>query len=162
MKVILAVDENNAIGFENDQLYYIKKDLAHFKELTSGKILIMGRKTFEALGAPLKGRTNIVLTRKSDYFPPGIIVKNTREEVLDFLKDKKNQAFVIGGGQVVDLFLDQIDEAHITKIYDSSKKADTYLHDFSKDPDFFLKEESETMEEGGITFKFLTYERKEK
>lgn len=158
MKLILAVDENWGIGKDNKMLFHIKKDLKHFKDTTYGKIVIMGRNTYESIGQALPGRKNIVLTRNPDYEAKNVKVFNNPDDILEYIKDSKKEIFVIGGAEIVDIFLPYIDEAIITKIK-AEKDADTYLHNFDLDEDFELLSESQNHEENGINFSYVTYRR---
>lgn len=159
MKLILAVDENWGIGKDNKMLFHIKKDLKHFKNTTYGNIVIMGRNTYESIGQALPGRKNIVLTRNLDYEAKNATVFNNPDDVLEYIKDSKKEVFVIGGAEIVDIFLPYIDEAIITKIK-AKKDADTYLHNFDQDKDFKLVSESQNYEENGTHFSYVTYRRK--
>ena len=158
MKLILAVDENWGIGKDNKMLFHIKKDLKHFKETTYGNIVIMGRNTYESIGQALPGRKNIVLTSNPDYEAKNAKVFNNPDDVLEYIKDSKKEVFVIGGAEIVDIFLPYIDEAIITKI-NAKKDADTYLHNFDQDKDFELVSESQNYEENGIHFSYVNYRR---
>ena len=159
MKLILAVDENWGIGMDNEMLFHIKKDLNHFKDTTYGNIVIMGRNTYESIGQALPGRKNIVLTRNPDYKAKNVEVFNNPDDVLAYIKDSKKEIFVIGGAEVVDIFLPYIDEAIITKIK-AEKDADTYLHNFDQDKDFELINKTQDYEENGIHVSYVTYRRK--
>ena len=161
MKLILAVDKNWAIGQDNKMLYDLKKDLKHFKETTTGGLVIMGRKTFDSMGAALPNRENIILSRDENLKRDGALVFNDISEIISYAEDSKKEAFVIGGSQICELFLDEIDEAIITKI-DAESAADTYLHNFDEDPDFEIVEESCPIIDNGIEIKFVRYKRKEK
>lgn len=158
MKLILAVDENWGIGRDNEMLFHIKKDLKHFKETTYGNIVIMGRNTYESIGQALPGRENIILTRNQDYEAENVKAFNNPDDILNYIKDSKKEAFVIGGAEIVDIFLPNIDEAIITKIK-AKKDADTYLHNFDQDKDFELVSESQNYEENGIHFSYVNYRR---
>ena len=159
MKLILAVDENWGIGKDNKMLFHIKKDLKHFKDTTYGKIVIMGRNTYESIGQALPGRKNIVLTSNPDYEAKNVKVFNNPDDILEYIKDSKREIFVIGGTEIVDIFLPYIDEAIITKIK-AKKDADTYLHNFDQDKDFEIVNRSKEYEEDGLRFSYVTYRRK--
>ncbi|WP_311486762.1 dihydrofolate reductase [uncultured Anaerococcus sp.] len=161
MKLILAVDKNWAIGLDNKMLYDLKKDLKHFKETTTGGLVIMGRKTFDSMGRALPNRENIILTRDKDLKRDGALVFNDISEILSYVEKSPKEAFVIGGAEICELFLDNIDEAIITKI-DKESPADTYLHNFDKDSDFEIVEESEPIDDEGKKIKFVRYIRKER
>ena len=161
MKLVLAVDKNWAIGKDNQMLYDLKKDLKHFKETTTGGLVIMGRKTFDSMGFALPNRENIILSRNKNLKRDGASVFNKVEEVIAYSKNSDKEAFVIGGAEICELFLGEIDEAIITKI-DAESAADTFLHNFDEDPDFEIIEESNPIMDNGIEIKFVRYKRKDK
>lgn len=161
MKIILAVDENFAIGKDNKLLFHISEDLKHFKKTTLNSIVIMGRKTYESMGGALPKRDNLILTRNKDYKADDAKVFTDKEDILNYVKNNPDkEAFVIGGGEIVNIFLDDCDEAIITKVMEKVEDADTYLHNFDKDPDFDLVEESDIKEEDGVKFIYVIYRRK--
>ncbi|BFL73114.1 dihydrofolate reductase [Anaerococcus nagyae] len=159
MKIILAVDENWGIGKGNEMLFHLSTDLKHFKEETIHNIVIMGRNTYESMGGGLTDRKNIVLSRNTDYRLDDAKVFNDYKEVLSFVENSPKEAYVIGGSQIVDIFLPFCNEAIITKIY-ASRDADTYLHNFDKDNNFEIINKSGTNKENGIKFEYITYRRK--
>lgn len=159
MKIILAVDKNWGIGKDGEMLFHIKKDLAHFKSYSLGKVCIMGRKTYESMGGALPDRENIVLTRNKDYKVKDAKVFTDYRDVLAYIRERREEVFVIGGENIVEIFLEYCDEAIITKIYDR-KEADTFLHNFDLDKDWSLSEESDIMEENGVSFRYVRYRRK--
>lgn len=159
MKIILAVDENWGIGKGNEMLFHLSTDLKHFKEETIHNIVIMGRNTYESMGSGLTDRENIVLSRNTDYRLDDAKVFNDYKEVLSFVENSPNEAYVIGGSQTVDIFLPFCNEAIITKIY-ASRDADTYLHNFDKDNNFEIINKSGINKENGIKFEYITYRRK--
>lgn len=160
MKLILAVDKNRAIGRDNKMLYDLQKDLNHFKETTTGGLVIMGRKTFDSIGRALPNRENIILTRDESLKRNGALVFNNVSDVINYVNKSPKEAFVIGGAEICELFLAYIDEAIITKI-DADSVADTFLHNFDEDSDFELVEESEPIDDEGKKIKFVRYKRKE-
>ncbi len=161
MKIILAVDENFAIGKDNKLLFHISEDLKHFKKTTLNSIVIMGRKTYESMGGALPKRDNLILTRNKDYKADDAKVFTDKEDILTYVKNNPDkEAFVIGGGEIVNIFLDDCDEAIITKVMEKVEDADIYLHNFDKDPDFDLVEESDIKEEDGVKFIYVIYRRK--
>lgn len=114
---ILATDDMFGIGKGNDLAWHCSQDLQIFKNKTSGKTIVMGRKTLESLpkGKPLPNRTNIVMTRKVPENPvQGVQYCTSKEEVLTLAKEE--EIFVIGGAQIYDLFSDHYDEIHETNI----------------------------------------------
>jgi dihydrofolate reductase len=159
MKIILAVDENRGIGKGNEMLFHLSTDLKHFKEETIHNIVIMGRNTYESMGSGLTDRENIVLSRNTDYRLDDAKVFNDYKEVLSFVENSPKETYVIGGSQIVDVFLPFCNEAIITKIYES-RDADTYLHNFDKDNNFEIINKSGINKENGIKFEYITYRRK--
>lgn len=161
MKIILAVDRDFGIGKDNKLLFRLKKDLAHFKDLTLNNIVIMGRKTYKSMNGALTKRENIVLTRNKDLKLDDALVFNSPQNLLKYVRENKNdrEVFVIGGKEIVDLLLDFCDEAIITKI-DAKKDADTFLHNFDKDENFEIVNKSEDYYENDLKFNYITYRRK--
>ena len=118
LSIIAAVANNNVIGSNNRLVWHIPADLKHFKKTTMGHTLIMGRRTFESLGKPLKGRTTIVVTRKSDYDAGGCTVAGSVKEAIRMVRNEK-EVFIAGGAdiynQTIDLY--QTRRMYITRIY---------------------------------------------
>lgn len=158
MKIILAVDKNWGIGKNGKMLFHIKKDLGRFKELTSGNICIMGRKTYESMGGALPNRENLILSRNKTYQAPDALVFNDYRDIFSYLEDKDKEVFVIGGEKIVELFLDFCDEAIITKIY-AERLADSFLHNFDSDDRWEVISKSDIMEENGVSFQYIVYRR---
>lgn len=158
MKIILAVDKNWGIGKDGQMLFHIRRDLKHFKSHTLGNICIMGRKTYESMGGALPHRENIVLSRNKDYKAEDAKVFTDYRDVLSYIRERREEVFVIGGEKIVEIFLEYCHEAIITKIYEE-KEADTFLHNFDLDKDWFISEESDIMEENGVSFRYVTYRR---
>ena len=101
---VVAIDENRAIGKDNDLPWYLPNDLKYFKKVTMGKPIVMGRKTYESIGKPLPGRENIVVTRDEQYKAEGITVVHSVDDVLQ--KDDE-EICVIGGAELFKLFIDK-------------------------------------------------------
>ena len=104
--IVVAMGKNREIGVDNQLLWHLPKDLKHFKELTSGHPIIMGRKTYESIGKPLPNRTNIVISRKNDWFEEGILIVGSIKEALKFAKKIDENVFVIGGGTIYEQTID--------------------------------------------------------
>lgn len=162
MNLIAAADENWAIGKGGGLLASIPADMKFFREMTMGKVVVMGRKTLESLpnGKPLKNRTNIVLTKKRDYRAEDAIVVHTKEELFEQLKQYDGtDVFVIGGGSIYRLLLSECDRAYITKII-YAYEADTYIPNLDESPDWELVKESEEQTYFDLEYYFLEYRRK--
>jgi dihydrofolate reductase len=161
MNLILAADENWAIGYGGDLLCHIPGDLKFFKEHTSGKTVVMGRATLESLpgGKGLPNRTNIVITRNKDFSCERVqAVVHDMDELREELA-KHDDVFVIGGESIYKELLPLCDTCYITKIYDKFK-ADRYFVDLDADQDFQIIWQSDLKEENGIKYRFFKYERK--
>lgn len=162
MRLILAADENWAIGREGGLLCRIPGDLKYFKERTSGKTVVMGRATLESLpgGKPLPRRDNIVLTRRQDYQKEGVLIAHDEEELGALLAGRNpDDVYIIGGGQVYRQFLPQCDVCYITRIYEKFP-ADTWFVDLDEDDRFEVSWKSRMQEENGIRYRFFEYRRK--
>ncbi len=127
ISLIVAVDNNNAIGQNGDQLAYISDDLKRFKQITSGHTIIMGRKTYEALpNGALPNRQNIVVTRNNNLVFPECKIVSSAQAAIDLCKSQK-EIFIIGGGEIYNTFMPLASTIYLTRIYHSFKKADTWL-----------------------------------
>lgn len=157
ISIICAVAKDRAIGRNNRLLWNIPEDLKRFKKLTLGHPVIMGQKTFDSIGKPLPGRTNIVLNR-DDKKIPGAIIAHSIEEAIDIARGKdKKEIFIIGGGSVYAQTIDQADKLYLTLVkgdYD----ADTYFPDYSNF-DIIAKESRKS---GKYKYHFLELERNAK
>ncbi len=159
MNLIVAVDANWAIGKNNQLLVSIPDDMKFFRTTTTGKVVVMGRKTLESFPnkKPLKNRVNIVLTRDTSYKVDGAIVVHSKEE-LDKELEKYNtdDVYVIGGESIYRLMLDDCSKAFVTYV-DYKYDADTYFPNLDENPDWKLLEESEEQTYYDIEFYFRTY-----
>ncbi len=162
MQLIAAVDQNWAIGKNNELLVRIPADQKFFREVTTGKVVVMGRKTLESFpnGLPLKNRTNIVLTRNPKYQVKDAIIVHSVEELHEELKKyNSDDIFVIGGEKIYELLLDECDTAHITKI-EFAYDADAYFPNLDKNPDWVLTGDSEEQTYFDLEYYFYRYEKK--
>ena len=161
MNLIAAVDRNWAIGKDNKLLVRIPADQKFFRETTTGKVVVMGRKTLESFpgGVPLKNRTNIVLTRNPDYRVKDAIVVHTMEELFaELSKYASEDIYVIGGETIYRQLLDACEVAHITKV-DYAYDADAYFPNLDELPEWNLTADSEEQTYFDLEFYFLRYER---
>ena len=158
MNAIVAADTNWAIGKDGDQLVYISEDLKHFKELTTGHPVILGRKTLATFpgGRPLKGRRNLVLSRNPGFAPEGAEVFR---DLPSLLAAARSDAFVVGGASVYAALLDKCDTAYVTKIGGRFPEADCFFPDLDASPEWEVAEEGPELEEEGLTFRYVTYRR---
>ena len=158
MKLIVAADKNWAIGKDNDLLCHLPGDLKYFKERTTGKTVVMGRKTLESLpgGKPLPKRTNIVLTRDESFEKEGCIIIHSIEELLE--KYGEEDLMVMGGAEIYTKLLPYCDTCYITEI-EKEFEADKYIPNVSEDPAFERVWESEEQIENGSAYRFVEYKR---
>lgn len=161
MNLIAAVDKHWAIGNKGQMLVTIPKDQTLFREETIGKVIVMGRKTFESLpgGQPLYGRKNIVMTRDPEYKPKGTIVCNSLEEAMNELKQyKSEEIFIVGGQQIYEQFLPFCNVAHVTYV-DYTYHADTYFPNLDKQAGWKLALESEEETYFDLCYTFRMYRK---
>ncbi|MCF6242675.1 MAG: dihydrofolate reductase [Bacteroidales bacterium] len=159
LSIIAAIDKNNAIGYKNDLLCYLPADLKHFKELTTGHSIVMGRKTFESLpkGA-LPNRKNIVLTRNKDFNCLNCTIIHSVDELYNLEHDKE-EIFIIGGAQIYKLFINKADKLYLTHIHHEFE-ADTFFPELNqKDWEITKQEDFEADEKNKYRFSFVTYQR---
>ena len=138
MNIIVAVDSNWAIGKNNQLLVSIPADMKMFRQETTGKVVVMGRKTLESFpnGLPLKNRTNIVLTGNKNYKVNGATVVHTVDELLEEVKKyPSDQVYCIGGDSVYKLLLPYCDTAHVTRI-NFAYEADRYFPNLDEMPEW--------------------------
>ena len=157
MNLIVAVDPTWVIGKDGDQLVYLKEDLKRFRTLTSGHTVILGRKTLATFpgGRPLKNRRNLILSRNPKFQAEGAEVFSSVEELV---KQADGDAFVIGGASVYEQLLPYCDTAYITKIH-AGFPADTYFPNLDQSGEWKVSEESESLEQDGISYHYVTYSR---
>ncbi len=161
MNLIAAVDQNWAIGNKNKLLVRIPDDQKFFRETTTGKVVVMGRKTLESFpnGLPLKNRTNIVLTHDKNYQVKDAIVLHSLEELhAELQKYPSEDIYVIGGETIYRQLLDECDVAHITKI-DYAYDADAYFPNLDERPEWKITADSEEQTYFDLEYYFYKYER---
>ena len=164
MNLIVAVDSNWAIGNKNELLIRIPNDMKHFREETTGKVVVLGRKTLETFpqGLPLKNRTNIILSKDKNYKVKDAIVVHSIEQLLEELKNYPDEnIYIIGGDSVYRQMLPYCNVAHVTKI-EHTYEADAFFPDLDKDSEWEITAESDEQTYFDIQYYFLKYERKNK
>ena len=160
MNLIVAADKNWGIGKDNKLLVSIPADMKMFRQETTGKVCVMGRKTLESFpgGQPLKNRVNVVLTTDKNYKVKDTVIVHSVEEMVEELKKYNSEdVYVIGGESIYRQLLPYCTKAYVTKI-DHAYDADTYFPDLDA-MDLEIAWESELQEEKGITYRFLKYVR---
>lgn len=124
--IVAAVARNGVIGLDGDLPWRISEDMAHFKDLTMGNALVMGRSTFESIGRPLPGRTNIVLTRRRDWSHEGVETAPTLDDALAIASSLGQDVYVAGGAEVYRAALDKADRLELTEV-DAEPEGDTWF-----------------------------------
>ena len=161
MKLIASADKNWGIGFKNKLLVSIPTDMKFFRQTTTGKIVVMGRKPLESFpnGLPLKNRTNIVLTGNKDYRVKDAVIVHTLKELQEELKRyQSDDIYVIGGERIYRQLLPLCDTAYITRI-DHAFQADTFLPNLDELEEWTMTEEGEEQTCFDLEFRFTKYER---
>lgn len=161
MNLIACVDNNWAIGKNNQLLVKIPADMKFFRETTVGKVVVMGRKTLESFpnGQPLKNRTNIVLTHNRNYRVKDAIVVYSLEELQEELKKYPSEdIYIIGGESIYEQFVDACDVAHITKV-DFAYDADAHFPNLDEKPEWQITQDSEEQTYFDLIYYFYKYEK---
>ena len=162
MNLIVAADKNWGIGCQGKLLANIPEDRRMFREETTGKVVVMGRKTLESLpgGQPLARRTNIILSKDPDFSVKGALVCRSVEEALKACAGYRDEDIFIAGGEAIyRQFLPYCDVAHVTAL-DYVYQADTFVPDLDKDPDWILAAESDEQTCFDLCYRFRMYCRK--
>lgn len=158
MQIVLVVakSENNVIGVDGDLPWKISADLKHFKAVTMGHPIIMGRKTWDSIGRPLPGRRNIVITRRDDLMIEGVDVVKSIDAALDLCRaDSAAKAMIVGGGQIYADIIDQADVIELTEVH-TEIEGDTVFPVIN--PDEWIETARETIAADGETpsYSFVT------
>ena len=130
ISLVVAASKNNVIGRNGGLPWHLPDDLRHFKRLTTGKPVVMGRRTFESIGRPLPDRRNIVMTRDANYAAEGCDVVTSVDDALDAAHGAE-EAMVIGGGQVYRDFLPRADRIYLTRVQ-ADVEGDTFFFDIDQ------------------------------
>ena len=151
ISIIVAVAQNGVIGCGNKLIWHLPDDLKRFKRITMGHPVVMGRRTFESIGRPLPGRTNVVISRNGGFGPEGVTVAASVEQALDMFSADE-EVFIIGGEQIYGQTVDRADRIYYTEI-DQSPGGDAFF----ERPDPALWKEVDREEREG--FRYITYDR---
>jgi len=158
MNFIVAVSKDYAIGKDNNLLFNLPSDLKYFKQMTSGKVVVMGQNTYLSLPKrPLPNRINIVLSNDYNFDDDNIIIVRSIDELFNKIAlYPEDDVMICGGASVYNLMMDYCKTAYITMI-DASVPADTFIHNLDKMNNWQLIKESEIMQENGLSFTFREY-----
>lgn len=154
---VVAIDRKHCIGKDNQLAWHIPEDLKHFKEITTGGIVIMGRKTFESIGKPLPNRINWVITRDTAWTADGVKVAHSLEQALELASNDctNGKLFIIGGGEIYRQSIDIADVLEITRV-DLNIGGDAFYPSIPSD--FKLIKSEPNVSQEGIGFTFETYQ----
>lgn len=161
ISMIAAMDRNRNIGFDGDMPWGkgMKADLKRFKDLTDGKTIIMGRKTFESLPGPLSNRFHIVLSNQDIVVKsPAALVANNFNKVLDLALKSNEEIFVIGGAQIYEQFLPHADKIYLTKVL-ANLEGDTKFPEITGSWKISADKYGQPDENNPYGYTFFTYER---
>lgn len=162
LSLIAAIGgEDRVIGKDGKLPWRIKADMEHFKQTTTGHVVIMGRKTFESIGKPLVKRTNIVLTRSIDFAHEGVVTAYSFEDAFEKAKERANikkEIFVIGGAEIYKEALPYADKLYLTLV-EGDFEGDTFFPDISGFGDIVSEEHHK---DGRHAYSFIEIERKNK
>lgn len=162
MQLIVAVDKNWAIGNGTKLLVRIPEDQKFFRETTMGHVVVLGRKTLAEFpgGLPLKGRTNIIVTRDKNFSAKDAIIVHSEEELKEELKKyDSDDIFIIGGESIYDMMYEYCDTAHVTKI-DYAYQADKYFPNLDNKEDWVITADSDEQTYFDLEYYFYKYENK--
>ncbi|NTS75822.1 type 3 dihydrofolate reductase [Catenovulum sp. SM1970] len=160
ISMIVAMTPDRAIGKDNKLLWHLPADLKFFKETTLGKPIIMGRKTFDSIGRPLPGRTNVVVSRSNEQPHPDVVLANDLDQAVEACGDVE-EVMIIGGGFIYEAFLPKADKLFVT-VVDADIEGDTHFPDFlaSEQWQEVARVEGTVDEKNPLPHTFFTYQRK--
>ncbi|MCR4782714.1 MAG: dihydrofolate reductase [Lachnospiraceae bacterium] len=162
MKAIVCVDNNWAIGKNNDLLVRIPDDMKRFRAFTTGNVIVMGRKTLESFpgGKPLPDRVNIVLTHNQNFEMKNVVVAHSLDELKEILKDyESKEIYLIGGDSLYKQLVPICDEVLVTKV-DFEYDADRYFPNLDNDEEWYVDSESEEQTYYDIIYHYINYRHK--
>lgn len=157
LSIIVAFNEKYVIGNQNKLIWHISNDLKRFKKITTGKTIVMGRKTFESLPGVLPGRKHIVITENKEYTATNdmVTVVNDIKEILKY-EDSSEEFFIIGGGEIYKQLLPYCKRLYLTKIV-STQEGDTYFPKFDINKYRVIEEENNV--ENNVEYSFIVLEK---
>jgi dihydrofolate reductase len=161
LSILAALSNNNVIGRNNDVPWKLSTDLRRLKSLTMGHHIVMGRKTFDSIGRPLPGRTNVVITRNESFQAEGVVVVSSLEEATKRAEAAGDpEPFILGGAEIYRLSLHLAHRMYLTRVH-ADVEGDTYFPDFDDVNEWRLvdSEHFEADEKNQYPFSFLTYDR---
>lgn len=159
ISIVVAISTNNAIGKNNQLLWHLPADLKHFKQITTGHTIIMGRKTYESIGKPLPNRRNIVITRDTELNIEGVELVNSINEAITLCKNE-DEVFIIGGAEIYKHALALTNRIYLTTVH-HTYEADAFFPTLpTNEWNEIDKEFHEADEKNSLAYTFSTLERK--
>ncbi len=159
ISIIVAASINNVIGANNDLPWRLPNDLKHFKQLTTGHHIIMGRKNYESIGRALPNRTSIVISRQPDYRAEGCIVVKSLKKAYNIVANKDEEVFIIGGGEIYRQTIDLANKIYLTRV-ETEIAGDIYFPVLGEEWVLISEEKRKADEKHRYNYTFLVYERK--
>lgn len=162
MNLIVNVSESWAIGKGNSLLFHLSQDMKFFKGHTTGKTVVMGRKTLESLpgSKPLPNRENIVLTRDANYVCENAVICHSTEELLKLTENlPSDEVYIMGGESIYKELLPYCTKAFVTKVNSDVDGADAFMVNLDESADWEVEDTSEVISEKGFDYAFVTYKR---
>lgn len=160
LSIIVATAEQGVIGKDNQLIWHLPEDLKMFRRLTTGHVIIMGRKTFESIGKPLPNRTSIIISRNTHYQVEGCFVVSSLEEAVEKAKEiETEEAFIIGGAQIYALALDMANTVYLTQVHHNFE-GDAFFPIL--DTNIWIEKERKSFssdEKNAYAFDFVTLEK---
>ena len=164
LALIAAMAQNRVVGIDNKLPWHLPEDLKYFKRITTGKAVIMGRKTYESIGRPLPNRTNIVITRSTEFSAPGIEVVNSLDAAIELAENVSlinavDEVMVIGGAQIYEAALPQADRLYLTHVH-ANVEGDAYFPDVDMSQWKELgREDYDASETNPYDYSFVVYDK---
>lgn len=160
ISLIVAMSKNRVIGRDNKMPWHLSADLKRFRAITMNSPILMGRKTFESIGKPLDGRTNLILSKNEHYQPQGCLVFNSLESALAVAKNHGDELFIIGGATLYEIALPLAQRLYLTDIQ-AEFDGDTFFPEFDfNDWNEIACEQITNDEKVDFSYRFLTLEKK--
>lgn len=159
LHLVVAIDEKGGIGKNNQLLWHLPADLKHFKEITSGHPIIMGRKTYDSIGKPLPNRRNVVITRQKNLKIEGTEVVNSLNEAIELVKNE-NLAFIIGGAEIFAAAMPLVHQMELTLVHHTFQ-ADTFFPEIdTKIWEEMNREKHQPDDKNAFSYSFITYKKR--
>lgn len=158
--IVVAAAENNVIGKDNGLVWHLPADLRHFKQITMGHPILMGRKTYESIGKPLPGRTSVIVTSQEDYAADGCLVAHSLQEAIEQAKALDENIYIIGGAEIYKKALPLTDTIYLTRLHHVFD-GDVYFPELDeKEWETVEQEHHEPDEKNKYSYSFLTLKRR--